>query len=68
MHYIGLDVHKQSVSYCSKAAGGELVWGHVATIGDTARKNACATSGVRARVRRRAGPGAVGRDTAGVGS
>ncbi len=25
MHYIGLDVHKQSVSYCSKTAAGELV-------------------------------------------
>jgi hypothetical protein len=25
MHYIGLDVHKQSVSYCVKTAAGELV-------------------------------------------
>ena len=25
MHYIGLDVHKRSVSYCSNPAAGELV-------------------------------------------
>ena len=25
MHYIGLDVHKQTVSYCVKTAAGELV-------------------------------------------
>lgn len=25
MHYIGLDIHKQSVSYCIKTAAGELV-------------------------------------------
>ena len=25
MHYIGLDVHKQSVSYCTKTAAGEWV-------------------------------------------
>ena len=25
MHYVGLDVHKQTVSYCVKTAAGELI-------------------------------------------
>lgn len=25
MHYVGLDVHKQTVSYCVKTVAGELI-------------------------------------------
>jgi len=53
VHYIGLDVHKKSVSYCTKLADGTIVaQGKVAARREDLRRNSCHSRG-KGRWRRR---------------